>query len=302
MTTAWQQFSQDISNAVEVAGKSIVAVDGRAGHTSSGIVWRRDAILTAAHAIRHETKIGVILGPGRAVTGRLAGRDRGTDIAVVKLDAEIEMPPAEFGSTTAMSVGEFTVAVARTRRGNLVASAGIISGLMGEWQVGRRRIDQFIRPDLTLYPGFSGGALVSVAGSVLGLNTSGLLRGRPITIPSSTLTRAGGEIAASGHVKQPYVGLIMQAVEIPESLRKSAGVNRDAGLLVMHVESGGPADSAGVFLGDVLLDIDGHGLTDLDDISEPLARKGAGQEVQTTLIRGGQQLQVKIRVGERPAR
>ena len=302
MTTAWQQFSQDISNAVEVAGKSIVAVDGRAGHTSSGIVWRQDAILTAAHAIRHETKIGVILGPGRAVTGRLAGRDRGTDIAVVKLDAEIEMPPAEFGSTTSMSVGEFTVAVARTRRGNLVASAGIISGLMGEWQVGRTRIDQFIRPDLTLYPGFSGGALVSVAGSVLGLNTSGLLRGRPITIPSSTLTRAGGEIAASGHVKQPYVGLIMQAVEIPEPLRKSAGVNREAGLLVMHVESGGPADSAGVFLGDVLLDIDGHGLTDLDDISEPLAKKGAGQEVQTTLIRGGQQLQVKIRVGERPAR
>jgi S1-C subfamily serine protease len=221
---------------------------------------------------------------------------------VVKLDAEIEMPPAEFGSTTSMSVGEFTVAVARTRRGNLVASAGIIGGLMGEWQVGRTRIDQFIRPDLTLYPGFSGGALVSVAGSVLGLNTSGLLRGRPITIPASTLTRAGGEIAASGHVKQPYVGLIMQAVEIPESLRKSAGVNRDAGLLVMHVESGGPADSAGVFLGDVLLDIDGHGLTDLDDISEPLAKKGAGQEVQTTLIRGGQQLQVKIRVGERPAR
>ena len=118
MTTVWQQFSQDISNAVEVAGKSIVAVDGRAGHTSSGIVWRRDTILTAAHAIRHETKIGVILGPGRAVTGRLAGRDRGTDIAVVKLDAEIEMPPAEFGSTASMSVGEFTVAVARTRRGN----------------------------------------------------------------------------------------------------------------------------------------------------------------------------------------
>ena len=302
MTTAWQQFSQDISSAVQAAGKSIVAVDGRAGHTSSGIVWRRDAILTAAHAIRQETKIGVILGPGQVVTGRLAGRDRGTDIAVIKLDAEIELPPAEFGSTTSLSVGEFTLAVARTRRGNIVASAGIIGGLMGEWQAGRTRIDQFIRPDLTLYPGFSGGALVSATGSVLGLNTGALLRGRPITIPSSTVTRTGDEIAASGHVKKPYVGLIMQAVEVPESLRKTAGVDREAGLLVMHVEAGGPADSAGVLLGDVLLDIDGHGLTDLDDIAEPLAGKGGGQEVQTTLIRGGQRLQVKIRVGERPAR
>ena len=70
MTTTWEQFSKDISNAVEQAGKSIVAVDGRAGHTSSGIVWRRDSILTAAHAIRHESKIGVIFGPGQTATGQ----------------------------------------------------------------------------------------------------------------------------------------------------------------------------------------------------------------------------------------
>src|SRR5262245_13400820 len=131
MTTAWQQLSKEISQAIEQAGKSIVSVDGRSGHTSSGIVWRRDSILTAAHAIRHESNIGVISGPGRSALARLAGRDRGTDIALLKLDQEIEMQPAQFGNTAALSVGELGVAVARTRRGNLVASTGIISGLMG---------------------------------------------------------------------------------------------------------------------------------------------------------------------------
>jgi S1-C subfamily serine protease len=301
MTTTWQQFSKDMSNAIEQAGKSLVAVDGRAGHTSSGIVWRRDSILTAAHAIRHETKIGVIFGPGQSVTGRLAGRDRGTDTALVKLDGEIEMQPAAFANPATLSVGEFTIAIARTRRGNLVASAGMISGLMGEYQVARTRIDQFIRPDLTLYAGFSGGALIDSAGSVLGLNTSGLLRGKSITIPSSTLTRIAESLSSSGHIKRPYIGLVMQAVQISDSLQKRAGVTSGAGLLVMHVEAGGPADSAGVLLGDVLLDIDGRTLAELDDVYEFLGQKTAGQDVQIDMIRAGQRLQLTIRIGERPA-
>lgn len=302
MTTMWQQFSKEISDIVDNAGKSIVAVDGRSGHTSSGIVWRPDTILTAAHAIRHEASIGVVFGPGNSVTARLVGRDRGTDIAVLKLDQEIKAQPAQFGETKSLSVGQLAVAVARTRRGNIVASAGIISGLMGEWQVARTRIDQFIRPDLNLYPGFSGGALLDAAGSMLGLNTSGLLRGKSITIPSATALKIAEEIASTGHVARPYVGLVMQPVQIPESLQKKAGVNTGAGLLVMHVESAGPADAAGVLLGDVLLDMDGRAFADVDDVSEVLGQKGAGQEVQTSLIRGGQRLQLGIRVGNRPSR
>jgi len=302
MTTTWQQVSKEISEGVQKAGKSIVAVDGRSGHTSSGIVWRADSILTAAHAIRHESNIGVIFAPGRSVLARLAGRDRGTDIALLKVEKPMEMETAKFGDAGSLSVGELAVAVARTRRGNIVASSGIISGLMGEWRLARTRIDQFIRPDLNLFAGFSGGALLNAAGGILGLNTSGLLRGKPITIPASTLSRIAEEIAASGHVAHPYVGLVMQAVQVPASLQKKAGVDAEAGLLVMHVEAGGPADSAGVLLGDILLEMDGRAFGELDDLSEALAKKGAGQEVQTSLIRGGQRLQLTIQVGNRPSR
>src|SRR5262245_15784458 len=188
MGTAWQELSKEIKKVVDEAGKSIVAVDGRSGHTSNGIVWRDDLVITAAHAVRQESSIRVI-GPETSVASHLLGRDRGADVAVLKLEKELQAQPVAIGDATSLAVGDWTVALARTRRGNIVASSGIVSGLMGEWQVYRTRIDQFIRPDLNLYPGFSGGMLVGADGKMLGLNTSGLLRGKPITIPASTLTR-----------------------------------------------------------------------------------------------------------------
>ena len=118
MAGTWSELSKEISQAVEHAGRSIVAVDGRSGHTSSGIVWRADSILTAAHSIRSDTNLRVIAGPGKSITARLSGRDRGTDLAILKLDKEIENPAVQFGNTASLSVGELTVAIARTRRGN----------------------------------------------------------------------------------------------------------------------------------------------------------------------------------------
>ena len=300
MGTTLQEFSKEITTIVNDAGKSIVAVDGRSGHTSSGIIWRGDYVLTAAHSIRNDSGIRVIPAPGESVEARLVGADRGSEIAVLKLDKDVKAVPVDFGSPSSLAVGDLTVAVARTRRGNIVASAGIISGLMGEWQARRTRIDQFIRPDLNLYPGFSGGALLGADGRVLGLNTSGLLRGKPITIPSSTLARIAEEIAWKGHVTQPYVGLVMQPVQIPESLQKKAGVNATSGLLVMHVEPGGPADTAGILLGDILLEMDSRKFDDVEDLQDVMHAKGAGNEVQATLIRGGQKVQATIKIGTRP--
>jgi S1-C subfamily serine protease len=300
MATTWQQFSKEITTIVNEAGKSIVAVDGRSGHTSSGIVWRGDYVLTAAHSIRSDSGIRIIPGPEASVQARLVGADRGTDIAVLKLEKDVKAVPVDFGGTSSLSVGDLSVAIARTRRGNIVASAGIISGLMGEWQVRRTRIDQFIRPDVNLYPGFSGGALLGADGTVLGLNTSGLIRGKPITIPSTTLARVAEEIAWKGHVTQPYVGLVLQPVQIPESLQKKAGVSATSGLLVMHVEAGGPADAAGTLLGDILVEMDSRTFDDLEDLHDVLHAKGAGNDVQATLIRGGQKVQVTIKIGARP--
>jgi S1-C subfamily serine protease len=246
----------------------------------------------------------VVLAPGKTITARLAGRDRNSDIALLRPDKEpdkeMDQPTMPFGDATSLSVGDFSIAIARTRRGNIVASFGIISGLMGEWQVGHTRIDQFIRPDLTLYPGFSGGALVDAAGNLVGLNTSGLLRGKPIVIPSSTLTRIAEEIATSGHVARPYIGLVMQPVEIPQSLQQSAGIESSTGLLAMNVEPGGPSDTAGILLGDILMKLDGKAFDSLHDLQNLIAGKKSGDTAQLDLVRGGQRVEKTIKIGSRP--
>ena len=302
MQSTWQQLSKEISESVARAGRAVVAVDGGSGHTSSGILWRSDLVLTAAHTIRRNADIHIIPRPGYSVRAQLAGRGPGADVALLRTNQEIGGDYAEFGDTAALAVGEIVVAIARTRRGNLVASSGILSGLMGEWQFGRTRIDQFIRPDLTLYSGFSGGVLIGADGKVLGMNTSAVARGKPITIPSSTLTRIAEELSERGHLRSPYIGVVMQPVPIPESLQKASGITAASGLLVMHVEASGPADKAGVLLGDVLIQLDEERFDDLSDFQDILRRSGINQDVKATLIRGGQKVELTIKIGERPLR
>ena len=301
MENIWQQISKEISEKVAGAAQSVVAVDGRAGHTSSGIVWRPNYIITAFHTIRGES-IEVLTPSGKSLPAKLAGRAPASDLALLKLDAPIDGPVATFGETASLSVGELVVAIGRTRRGNVVASSGILSGLMGEWRSGRSRIDQFIRPDLTLYPGFSGGALIDSSGKFLGMVTSGLVARKPVTIPASTLTRIGEELVARGHTASPYIGLVMQPVSIPEKLQKTSSVSVSTGLLIMHVESGSPADKGGVLLGDILVNLDGEAFEAAEDLQDVLLRRGVNQNVQAVLIRGGQKVELPLTIGERPIR
>ncbi len=302
MKTTWQQLSHEISENVKSAGRSVVAVDARGGHTSAGIVWRADLILTASHTIGRNGSIAVIAEPGKTVAARLLGQAPGAGLALLRLDQPIAATPADFAVQESLAVGEFVVAIARTRRGNLVASAGVLSGLMGEWQPGRIRIDQFIRPDLTLYPGFSGGALIGADGKILGMNTGGLIRGKPITIPASTLVCVGEELLAKGHIATPYIGVVMQPVSIPESLKQKSGAQVPGGLLVMHVEAAGPAEAGGMFPSDILIDLDGNACDDLDNLHDVLRQRGVGQHIRIGIIRGGQKAELTVRIGERPLR
>ena len=302
MDNVWRELSREISETIKKAGESIVAIDSRSGHTSSGVVWRSEYIFTASHALRSQGPITVLGSSGRSMEARLAGRAHAADIALLKLEGSISQPPADFGDTATLVVGQLVVAVGRTRRGNIVASSGILSGLMGEWRSGHARIDQFIRPDLTLYSGFSGGGLIDSGGKTLGMVTGGFLQRKPLAIPASTLTRIGEELVAKGHAASPYVGLVMQAVGIPEKIQTMSGVSAPTGLLVMHVEPSGPADSGGVLVGDILTSLDGDAFEALDDLQDVLLRRGIHQSVKAELIRGGQKIELTLTIGERPVR
>jgi len=202
-----------------------------------------------------------------------------------------------------LRVGELVLALARTRRGNVAASSGIISGLINAplrtWRGGE--IDQFIRPDLNLYAGFSGGPLINSQGEFLGLNTAGLHRSG-ITVPASTVARVAAELLKKGRVERPYLGLAMQNVPVPESLRSRLNLNASEGLLLVHVEAESPAEKAGLLLGDLLLTLDGQPTTDTDSVQDTLGKRKPGNRISADVVRGGALTQLTVQLEPRPKR
>ena len=298
----WAAVSSELATATATAGKSVVAVLGRR-HPSSGILFRPDAIVTASHALRRDDEIAVITAPGQKLKAQLAGRDAGTDIAVLRLEHSLDAPPVAWSSTSNLRVGELVLAVGRTWRGNITASSGILSGLVpGPWRTWRNgELDQFIRPDLTLYPGFSGGPLVASSGEFLGLNTAGLHRSG-ITIPANTVQRVAAELLEKGAIERPYLGLGMQPVALPESLRNKLNLTASDALMVAHLDVGSPADKAGVLLGDLLIELGSHGLQEIENVHKVLRSAKAGQEIEAKLIRAGAATTLRIKLEARPAR
>lgn len=294
----WAALSNQIAETTAGAGQSIVAVHGRR-HPSSGILVASDAVVTASHALRREEEITVIFSPEKRIIARLAGRDANTDLAVLRLAEPAGSPVVRWGETAGLRVGELAVALARSWRGNLVASAGILSGLMGPWRTWRGgEVEQFIRPDLNLYPGFSGGALINAQGEALGMNTAGLHRSG-ITVPAATIRRVTAELLEKGRVERPWLGLAMQSVPLPESLRTRLNLTGSEALLVAHVEPGSAAEKAGVLLGDVLIEMDGKAMSDTDAVQDVLRRHRVADQVPVRLVRGGTVVVLTIALGAR---
>jgi S1-C subfamily serine protease len=303
MASVVASFSQELTAAAEQVGPSVVAVHARHRVPSSGIHWRKGIVVTASHTVRREDDITVLIHDGKHISAKLTGRDPGTDLAVLKFDQNAGVAIPQFADAANLKLANFVLALGRTRFGNLVASAGIVGGLGGEWRTGRGgRIDQNIRLDLALYPGFSGGPLVSVDGKVLGLNTNGFGRGRGVTIPVSTVNRTVDELLDKGYIARPYLGIAMQPVAVPEALRGKVKSSAAGGLMVLHVEPGGPADKAGIVLGDVIVELQGKPALDPEHIQDLLASAKVNEKIGTVLIRGGAPLELSIILGARPAK
>jgi S1-C subfamily serine protease len=301
MPSAILSFSHDLAATAEQAGASVVTVHARQRVPSSGIHWRKGVIVTANHTIRREEEIAVLTHDGKRLSTKLAGRDPGTDLAILKLDQDAGLAIPQFADSSALKLANFVLALGRTRFGNLVASAGIIGGLGGEWRTWHGgKIDQSIRLDLALYPGFSGGPLVQADGKVLGLNTNGLTRGRPLSIPTSTIERTINEVLEKGRITRPYLGIAMQPVAVPEFLRSKLKSSTEGGLIVLHVETGGPADKAGIVLGDVIVELQDKPVSDTRQVQALLASAKSDQKMTITVIRGGSPIDLSITLGDRP--
>ena len=299
--STWSELSNDLSSTVQRVGKSIVAVQADGNRTVSGIVLDERTIVTTASVVSDGEEIRAWVSRDQQINASVIGRDHGTDIALLKPSQQLGSP-AVFSEDPHLGVGQLVLAVGRTWRGNLVASSGILSGLMGEWHTPRgEKIESFLRPDLNLYSGFSGGALVGADSKVMGMNTDALRRRTSLAIPYSTIKRVAAVLREKGHIPKPYLGVGLQPVRVPESLTQRLNLTQDVGTLVVHVESDSPADKAGLLPGDILLGVDeqnfGHqGPTSLVFRLEP------NRDAKISGIRGGQHFSTTIHVGERPRR
>jgi S1-C subfamily serine protease len=297
-----EALSNELAAAAETADKSVVAVHARRWLPSSGVYWRKGVVVTSHHAIRRTEEITLVAEGGKRINAALAGRDPSTDLATLKLTdgSELVVPPF---ADSAPKLGHVVLALGRSRNDKLVASAGIIGGVSGEWRTPRGgRLDQHIRLSLELYPGFSGGPLVNAQGKVLGINTRGLARGRALTLSVGTVNRIVDELLEKGHIARPYLGLAMQSASLPESLRSKVASGVSSGLLVVHVEPSGPADKAGVLLGDLVTELRGKPVQDTENIRELLEADKPGDSVIVTVLRGGTPVKLAITLGELPRR
>jgi S1-C subfamily serine protease len=294
-----ETISSEFASAAEKAGSSVVAVHARRWMPTSGIEWKRGVVITVHHGVQRDEDIQVLLGAGRTVSAKLAGRDPSTDIAVLRIEEGSAGTP-QLGDSTSLRLGHLVLALGRTRRGDLVASSGIIGGISGEWRNRRGgHLDQHIRLDLALYPGFSGGPLLNARGEVVGINTRGLAHGRAVTVPAATVNRVVEELLEKGYIARPYLGIAMQPVDVPENMRSKLPPQTRVGLLVMNVESGGPAEKAGVLLGDVLFEVGGETVERIDTIQDSLATAKIGDVLQIGVIRAGEIKPLSISLGER---
>ncbi len=297
----WNVLSARISELAEQAGQAVVAVESGHRVSASGVHWKPGVVVTAAHLVRRVEAVDVLLPGGDVVKGQIAGRDPATDLAAVRLEGADGMGTLPFGTTARL--GELVLAVGRSRRGELAVAAGIMARVGAGWRTWRGgQIDRLLRPDIQLYPGQSGSALVNGQGEVLGINSAVLARGSAITVPVETVDRVVNELLERGHISQPYLGVAMQEVPLPQEWQAAAGEGQELGLLVIHVAPDSPAKRAGVLLGDLIVGAEGGPLTSYRGLHRVLAQKHTGDVLQLRLVRSGLAIDINVTLGDRPRR
>lgn len=299
MDNSLTALSNELVSAVEQIGRNVVSVHGHPRVSSSGIVWKPGVVVTAEHMLRRDSGIRVTLADGRTVAAEVAGRDAETDLAVLKVEGDGDASP----QARQVTPGNLVLVIGRTREAGVTAAWGIVSSASGAWHTWRGgQMDQFIRLDLRLYPGASGGAVVNAAGELIGMATAGLSRTSPLAIPMSTIDRLANELLEKGHVARGYLGIGLQPVTLPEHLKTKLNLPDAQGMIVLSVEQDAPAGKAGLVIGDVVTALDGKPVNDTEDVQGVLGTENVGKALRVSIVRGGEVREIPVVVGERPRR
>jgi S1-C subfamily serine protease len=289
-----KNLNEDIRALAARASESVVEVRGRRGAPSSGVAWSNDGlVVTAEHTLEEDEGIEIATAGGKVLQADIAGRDPSTGVALLRAKGTSLTPP-RFRDSGAVKAGEVVLLVAASRLGPRV-SITTVSLAGGPWHTDNGgRIDRYVETDARLFSGFSGSLLLDAEGEALGLNTAGLRRRTPLVIPGETLGRVVRILAERGSVRRGYLGITTYPVRLPESVS-----TQKVGLLVLSVQGGSPAASAGLFLGDVILAVDGQSVESPAALLSQLTEERVGTRLETRILRAGREEKVSLTVAPR---
>jgi S1-C subfamily serine protease len=292
MPSILETLSDDLAASVDRSNQSVVAIHARRRIPSTGVIWRNGLVVAADHTVQKDDAIDVKLAGGQVAQAHVTGRDPSTDICLLQLDGD--HAPASI-DVSPLRVGQLALSIGRPGA-EITATLGLVSAVGPAWRTARGgRIDQFVRLDMSVYDGFSGSPLVTAAGKVAGLCTSGLTRGGAIAIPAATVERVITSLQSNGGVmRRGFLGIGTHVVPLPESIRAQVepigGRVPEVGLMIVSVQPGTSADRAGILIGDVLVGLGGQAMEDPKDVFAALGPESVGRELTGTLVRAGRPL------------
>lgn len=259
----------------------------------------RGYVLTNNHVINNAQEVVVTLKDRRTLKARLVGTDPGTDIAVLKIDAQ-NLAELKFGDSDAMNVGDFVVAIGNPFGIGQTVTSGIVSAL-GRTGLGIEGYEDFIQTDASINPGNSGGALVNLAGELVGINTaiigpSGSSVGIGFAVPSNMVRTVMEQIIRYGEVRRGRVGVVTQ--DMTHELAQSLAAGSADGAVVLKVEPGSPADKAGLKPRDIVTAVNGKPVRGSADLRNRMGLTPVGEEVELQVLRGARPLRLRLRIAE----
>jgi S1-C subfamily serine protease len=301
-----QAWSEKIANLAESLGRHVVAVHIGRHETVSGVVVRSGNVVTVAHALPRASDLTLTLPDGTTTKAQLAGADGSTDLAVLRFE-DGRFEPVALVDDAGVRTGNWVLAVARGGHGDLAVDHGLIGRAGPAWQTWRGgRIDRLIRLDGGLGAGFSGAAIADARGRVIGIGTSALARGYGVVIPTATINRVAEVLLTRGRIPRGYLGIGTQPVALAApplaELARKLNLDPAQGLLISSIADGGPAEKAGWLIGDILLELGEHKVSDLDTLQAALSADRVGKELRASVARGGVLLESAVTIGERPRR